>query len=278
MQQNVRLLLFAVALVLLFVTIILMFFSPQMHTTRRCCDCETNAWSSFADGNARTSTNVKQRLFFVFTTSLIEKDFEIRKEQYSRGLSSLYSAIQEFQLLESHTFSDVTIVVTENNGSRETFLDTLPGNRHTVHYTASQKIPTDNKGTKELTDVLECIDRFSMNDNDFLVKMTGRYHIQSNSPFMRELQRLSPQTDAILRYGDYMTNDKKPRPLCNHFCHTGLIGMRVGHVREIEMPGNTVSVETRWAKMANSIPADRVIALEDLGLLICPNSNTYFLV
>lgn len=44
-----------------------------------------------------------------------------------------------------------------------------------VYYTLNNNVQTNNKGYKELQDILDCIVKYNINDSDFIVKMTGRY-------------------------------------------------------------------------------------------------------
>lgn len=44
-----------------------------------------------------------------------------------------------------------------------------------VYYTMNNFLTTNNKGINELKDILDCIDKYNINDTDFIVKMTGIY-------------------------------------------------------------------------------------------------------
>ena len=53
-----------------------------------------------------------------------------------------------------------------------------------VYYTENNFMLTGNIGIIELQDILDCIDKYNINDTDFIVKMTGRYILDDNSEFI----------------------------------------------------------------------------------------------
>ena len=104
-------------------------------------------------------------IYFIVTTS-IYNDCSIRKQQYTDGINKLK------QIIQALFIENYKIIVVENNGPRHTFLNTLGCE---VYYTKNNLLHTKNKGQKELQDILDCISHFHIDDNDFIVKMTGRY-------------------------------------------------------------------------------------------------------
>ena len=71
------------------------------------------------------------------------------------------------QITKDLIFENYKIIVVENNGKRDTFLDML---NCEVYYTENNFKQTGNKGVKELHDILDCIDKYNINDSDFIVK------------------------------------------------------------------------------------------------------------
>lgn len=106
-------------------------------------------------------------IYCILTVCLTDADFIIRQKEYEQGITSLLQSVK--------SLPNVKVVIVENRGSRKTFLDTfgVP-----VLYTQSDRMGTNNKGIKELTDVLECIRNYNIQDDDFIVKMTGRYILE----------------------------------------------------------------------------------------------------
>ena len=198
-------------------------------------------------------------IYIIITTCLINIDENKRKEQYIRGINSL---------IEKVSGKNCKIVIVENNGKRETFLDdfNLP-----VLYTDNNKIVTKNIGIKELKDIHDCIKHFDIQDDDLIVKMTGRYYFNKDSEF---IDVLDEKYDCIIRYGSYL---KPTKEKCMD-CITGLIAMKCKYVKQIEYPADNECVEWKYAKMTYQIPDDKIYVVNKLGINIAPGSNKYFLV
>jgi len=197
-------------------------------------------------------------IYFIITCSLVEKDYEIRKQQYINGISALLKIVK----------IPCKIIIVENNGKRETFLDKFGLD---ILYTNNNAIPTNNKGIKELKDVWDCVQNFNIQDEDLIVKITGRYILQENSNF---ISTLNEDMDCIMKYGncDYTAKHKVSE------CLTVLVAMKTKYVKKIKIPSENECVEWCWAKASFEIPDDKIRFMEKLGILICPGNNTYFLV
>ena len=204
-------------------------------------------------------------IYFIVTTSILI-NYEIRKRQYTEGISKLQSAIHTLGI-EAYR-----IIIIDNNGQRPTYLDTLGCD---VLYTNNNSLPISNNGYKELQDILDCITHYNIADTDFIVKMTGRYILEDNSEFMLAIQNQpTTQHDCIIKFGsfnrpvDYQMND----------CITGLIGMRCSFVKQIVKPQPNECVEWKWGQATYLIDAAKIHKVDRLGIRICPGSNSYFSV
>lgn len=82
-------------------------------------------------------------IYFIITTCIFN-DCQARKAQYINGITKLK------QIIIDSGMENYKLVVVENNGKRPTFLDILDCE---VYYTENNKLPTRNKGYKELQDV-----------------------------------------------------------------------------------------------------------------------------
>jgi len=203
-------------------------------------------------------------IYFIVTTSLFDNS-TIRQEQYTNGINKLK------QLISNKTIQNYKIIIVENNGSRETFLNLFECE---VYYT-NNNFSNKEKGYKELQDVLDCIEYYNIRDDDFIVKITGRYILDDNSEFMDEIANLENKNyDCVIKYGsfgrplDYKVND----------CITGLIGMRCIYVKQIEKPKEDECVEWKWAGVTNLIDNRSIHMVKNLGINICPGSNSYFYI
>ena len=200
-------------------------------------------------------------MIYFILTACITTDDHFRENEYLTAYSMLETSIH------MNGIRDSKIILVENNGQRSTYLDDIGE----VFYTTNNTLPTTNKGHKELQDVLDCIRAYNIKDDDFIVKMTGRYFIQPASPFMQILNDVHTQPiECILRYGNYFVSSEK----CGD-CVTGLIGMRCKYVKQIEIPAPNECVEWKWAAVTYLMDDARVINLPVLGLRIHADSATY---
>lgn len=198
-------------------------------------------------------------IYFIVTTS-IYNDCENRKQKYLNGINTLINLEMSF---------DYKIIIIENNGYRKTFLDDFKSEKCKVIYTNNNYMDTPNKGTKELMDILDCITLENLHDEDFIVKMTGRYILEKTSPFLVTLHKID-NIDCIIRFGSFNETSK---PQC-HDCITGLIGMRCKYIKLIRKP-NLSPVEWNWARTTYLIQPERIYSLDTLGISICPGISDY---
>ena len=203
-------------------------------------------------------------IYFIVTTCLDDSS-NIRKIQYVNGIDRLK------KLAAKLAIPDYKIIIVENNGERYTILNM---SSCTVYYTNNNAMPVSNKGHKELQDIFDCIAHFGIDDDDFIVKMTGRYVLEYDSEFMREIQNLhNTNYDCVIKYGPYF----KPVNYQTPNCITGLIGMRCKYMKQIEIPGDE-PVEINWGKATYLIPDEKIRMVQNLGIKICPGCDTYFFV
>jgi len=204
-------------------------------------------------------------LYFIVTTSIFNECL-IRKEQYINGINKLKKLIQDLNIL------NYKLIIVENNGKRDTFLNILDCE---VYYTENNFLKTSNKGIKELQDILDCINKYNINDSDFIVKMTGRYILNDNSEFMNIIKNIhNTNYDCVIKYGSYL----KPVNYKMNDCITGLIGMSCYYIKRIEKPKEQEPVEWKWGKVTNLIDNKKIYLVNQLGIDICPGSNNYFKV
>ncbi len=205
-------------------------------------------------------------MIFFIVTAFISIDYEIRKNQYENCIKKIN------EIIKNNDIKNCEIIIVENNGNRKTYLEDLGCK---FLYTNNNSLSNVNKGYKELQDVLDCIDEFKISDDDFIVKITGRYILDSDSEFMKELKNLEEtKYDCIIKYGPYF----KPVDYKMEDCITGLIGMRCKFVKKIEKPTLHECVEWKWGKVTYLIEDEKICKVKNLGINICPGNNEYFFV
>ena len=164
---------------------------------------------------------------------------------------------------------DCKVIIIENNGHKNTFLNNYT---YDVFYTNNNYLNTNNKGFKELKDIIDCINYFKIDDEDFIVKITGRYLLHDNSEFIQKLKENN--YDCIIKYGSYLN----PVNYKMNDCITGLIGMKSKYIKDIEFPSENECVEWKWAEITQKINNEKICIVNNLGINICPGSNKYFSV
>jgi len=209
--------------------------------------------------------------YFIVTTCLLPTDYEIRESQYKRCIGRLLDLINiHFDRMS------VKVVIVEGNGQRETYLDTFVSDLTSVVYTSNNLLKLVNKGHTELLDIVECIHRCNVNNDEFIVKLTGRYYIEDESPLFNAIKSnlVTNQYDCYIKYGSYQKTSSEPV----RDCITGLIAMRTFFVKQIHTPKETECVEWIWVSTSiDKINPQRVLPIIGrMGLSLCPGSNDYF--
>ena len=197
-------------------------------------------------------------IYCIVTASLISENSEIRKLQYIRGIASVINKC-------NHT--NIKIIIVENNGLTESFLDMFDVD---VNYTNTNTITTTNYGIKELYDVVDCIEKYKIKDDDYVIKVTGRYFLSEDSPFFEEVCKLDKTNyEVIIKYG-WWGDDKRIK---HENCFTGLICMKAKYIKQIEIPDDTTCIEIQWAKTTLSVDDSKICMLTKLGLNMSPRCN-----
>ena len=205
------------------------------------------------------------KIYCIVTTSLIQEKYTIREQQYRHAISRLLVKCKDI---------NIKIILVENNNLTSSFLDEFGLD---VFYTKNNiAYDTTNYGIKEAHDVLDCIKHYGIDDDDYVIKMTGRYFLSDHSPFFDEIFKLeTTQYEAIIKYGWW-----EPSPRTKHEnCITGLICMKAKYIKNIDISNDTsICLEWQWAKVTLNIPDDKVCILNTLGINISPkcyNNDTF---
>lgn len=209
--------------------------------------------------------------YFIVTTCLFPETHPVRESQYRRCITRI------LDLINTHLDkTSVKVIIVEGNGQRDTYLDSFVSDLTSVIYTTNNLLKLVNKGHTELLDIVECIHRCRLQDNDFIVKLTGRYYIEDDSPLFNAIKAnlVTNQYDCCIKYGSYQnTSDTPVRD-----CITGFIAMRTFFIKQIHTPKETECVEWLWASVSlDKINPQRVLPITGrMGLSLCPASNDYF--
>jgi len=124
-------------------------------------------------------------IYLIITTSIHNKygDQLGRKERYEYAISETLK----------HVPPEITTIIVENNGKRNTFLDVFDN----VLYTENNRHSFKSKGINEMLDIKEVIQHYGMKDDDIIIKLTGRYRVLSPAFFIEVLKN---DYDAYIKF------------------------------------------------------------------------------
>lgn len=157
-------------------------------------------------------------IYLIITTSINNKigptDFDHRKNRYINSIKPLLSLIK----------NDVSIkpIIVENNGLRMTYLDELNCD---VVYTENNKLNFSHKGVNELLDIQEVIRQYNIQDDDVIIKLTGRYKILDLN-FINLVKNNSETHDAFVKFFNVCTLQ-----YLFHDCVLGLFAIKCKHLK-----------------------------------------------
>lgn len=135
-------------------------------------------------------------IYLIITTSINNRfgtqDANERKERYMNAIGESLKVLPH----------EIKPLIVENNGKRETYLDNFY-HHHRQHvkvfYTENNRQQFKSKGANELMDIKEVIERYGIEDDDIVIKLTGRYRALS-SKFFKEIIENENKFDAFVKF------------------------------------------------------------------------------
>jgi hypothetical protein len=135
-------------------------------------------------------------IYLIITTSLQNKFWanypERRVQEYKTGIAETLR----------HLPSSIQPIIVENNGKQKSFLEHFEhaGKPVPVIYT-NTNASNESKGYKELQDIQEAICEYGIQDEDMVIKITGRYYATSPR-FFEEVIEEENNYDALMKMYD----------------------------------------------------------------------------
>ena len=120
----------------------------------------------------------------LYTSAQIPYLYEERRSEYIRTLEGL----------RDFGFAD-QVYIAESTGGPRTFFENYSDR---VFYANVQPLSFTNKGVKEGMAMLSAFDFFQFDDEDMIVKLTGRYYFKNDDFF--KLLKANPQVDVFASY------------------------------------------------------------------------------
>jgi hypothetical protein len=158
-------------------------------------------------------------IYIIITTSINTKynglNAEHRKNRYLNSIHFLLSLIKGDPSIKP--------IVVENNNLKESYLDELECD---IHYTNNNAVSCQHKGVNELLDIQSVINHYNIQDDDIVIKLTGRYKIL-NLNFINMVKNNRENYDAFIKFFNvcalqFMEND----------CVLGLFAIKCKYLKQ----------------------------------------------
>jgi hypothetical protein len=119
------------------------------------------------------------------------------------------------------------------------------------------------KGNHELYDIKEAIKYYNIQDDDIVIKLTGRYALLNDS-FFKFIQENENNYDAFIKFYNVCA-----KQFMDEDCVLGLYGIRCKYLRNFNY-ANRASSEIEFSRMVrNGIDKSRVCEVKQLSLRCC---------
>jgi hypothetical protein len=193
-------------------------------------------------------------IYLIITTSINTKyntqNDEHRKKTYLDSIEKTLSFVP----------SNIKPIIVENNGIRETFLDIFQCD---IYYTENNFNQQHHKGINELEDIKSVINKYNIEDEDIIIKITGRYHLINNT-FLKLILD-NQDFDAYIKFFNVCTST-----FCCDDSVLGLYAMRCKYLKQFNYDDFSKSPETEFALfIRNNINVDKIYSVENLDLRCC---------
>ena len=196
-------------------------------------------------------------IYIIITTSIRNKigaqNPIHRQHRYVESIQQLLRLVENQE--------DITPIVVENNGIRKTYLDDL---NCEICYTNNNNLRTFHKGENELLDIKEVIGRYNIQDDDYIIKLTGRYKLL-NADFIHLVKKNRTNYDVFVKFfnvctKEYVSND----------CVLGLFATKAKYLKAFNYPLNVKSPECEFASyIRQNIDQTKLMEIKQLNLECC---------
>lgn len=200
-------------------------------------------------------------IFLIITTSIMDKAHKSsgphRNQTYIDAITQTLSVLP----------SNIQPIIVENNNNTETFLDNF---KIPVHYTNNNVLQYQHKGQNELQDIKSVIEAYNIQDDDFIIKLTGRY-FPFNDDFFNLVIDEEDNYEVFIKFFnvctlEYMDND----------CVLGFYAMKCKYLKDFNYLKyhETLSMEVQFATyIRNTITKEKIYEVPCLYLRCCFAEN-----
>jgi hypothetical protein len=186
-------------------------------------------------------------IYLIITTCIKNKwgvrHAEIREKEYKMSIQTTMSLLPP----------SIKPILVENNSLRSTFLDSfgIP-----VHYTNNNSKPYWHKGCNELDDIQSVIAAFNIQDDDTIIKLTGRYN-PITSRFFKTVIDHESEFDGFIKFFNVSTKE-----FMTYDCVLGLFAIKAKYIKNINFNDTTRSPEVQFATHCRTLNICEIKSLE----------------
>ena len=204
-------------------------------------------------------------IYIIITTSIINK---VGIQNNIHRQNRYIGCIQHLLQLIKNDLS-IKLIIVENNGLQQSYFDDLNCD---ICYTNNNKLNFINKGGNELLDIKEVINRYNIQDDDIIIKLTGRYKLL-NLNFIDLVKNNFIIYDAFIKFFNvctlqYMFDD----------CVLGLFAIKCKYLKEFNY-NYKKSPECEFADyIRKNINQNNIMEIKQLDLECCFTDDLRILI
>lgn len=176
-------------------------------------------------------------IYLIITTCIENKhgilNDDSRKNRYIKCIQQILTLLKEQN-------SHIVPIIVENNGLRQTYLDQFDCD---ILYTNHNQKKNKYKGVNELLDIKEVISHYQIQDDDMIIKLTGRYKLFDLS--FISLIESNPNKNAFIKFFDVYSQQYKQDE-----CVLGLFAIKCEYLKDFNYDEKDSS-EKEFAKYLN---------------------------
>ena len=195
-------------------------------------------------------------IYLIITVSVFNKSIEYynydqREQTYLKNIRKTLEMCP----------STIKPIIVENNNLSESYLDVFECD---VCYTDNNRIKYHHKGVNEMMDIQTVIDRYEIQDEDMIIKITGRYTLLNDTFFQQVLREKADAYFKFFSVGGLIFIETD--------CVMGLWAVKCKYLRDFQYVNfYHKSGEMEFAEFANSI--QNKVCVKELGLRCCFADN-----
>jgi hypothetical protein len=176
-------------------------------------------------------------------------DPEKRKKEYIESISKSLSVVP----------TGVRVVIVENSCDGSSYLDQFG----TVLYTKNGSLQVASKAVLEFKDIQDAIRHFSIQDSDVIVKLTGRYTLESGSIF-EKIIKSPPVYSAWVKFYNVSTHEFN-----EYDSVLGCYAIRSKELMKLDpysIGGSSYSMEVDFARFLRTFVRGKIEYLDTVGV------------